>query len=154
MANTDINRYIDSIADPDRKAAIVKLRAVIKKNIPKGFEEYFDYGMPGFSVPHSIYPAGYHCDPKIPLPFVGMANQKNFVAFYHMGIYAMPELLEWFTKEHAARVPRKLDMGKSCVRYKKTDEIPYDLIGELMTKITVDQWIECYEKNFKSKKKK
>lgn len=149
MKKSDADNYFDSIQDPERKAAMLKLRAIIKKNIPKGFEEYFSYGMPGYSVPHSIYPNGYHCDPKLPLPFVGIANQKNFIAVYHMGIYAMPDLLGWFTSEHAARVPRKIDMGKSCIRYKKLDEIPYDLLGELMTKLTTQQWIECYEKNYK-----
>jgi len=145
----DIDQYIEAIADPERKAAIVKLRAVIKKNIPKGFEEYFAYGMPGFCVPHSIYSEGYHCDTKIPLPFVAFANQKNFVAIYHMGLYAMPDLMQWFTSEHAAIAKRKLDIGKSCIRYKKIDEIPYDLLGELLTKTTVKQWIEFYEKNYK-----
>lgn len=135
----------------ERKAALKQLRQTILENIPKGFEECISYGMIGYSVPHSIYPAGYHCDPKIALPFVNFASQKNFIAFYHMGMYADPNLLEWFTNEYKKRVPSKLDMGKSCVRFKKAEHIPYDLIGELMQKITVENWIATYETNYKRK---
>lgn len=149
MKKSVADNYFDSIEDPERKTAMLKLREIIKKNLPKGFEEYFAYGMPGYAIPHSIYPDGYHCDPKLPLPFTSIANQKNFIAVYHMGLYAMPELMNWFTTEHASRVKRKLDMGKSCIRYKKIDEIPYDLIGELMAKVTTKQWIEFYEKTYK-----
>jgi hypothetical protein len=99
-------------------------------------------------VPHQLYPAGYHCDPKLPLPFINIAAQKNFIALYHMGIYANTQLLAWFTAEHTKRVKGKLDIGKSCIRYKKAENIPYDLIGELMQKITVKEWIEGYENAF------
>ena len=105
--------------------------------------------MLGYSVPHKIYPPGYHCDPKLPLPFVGMASQKNFIAFYHMGIYAMPDLLKWFVAEYPKHSTAKLDMGKSCIRFKKPEHIPYKLIGELMKKVSVEKWIEVYEKNLK-----
>jgi hypothetical protein len=105
--------------------------------------------MMGWSVPHSKYPAGYHCKPEDPLPFMGIASQKNFIAVYHMGIYAIPSLHKWFVTEHAKASPKKLDMGKSCLRYKKPEDIPYDLIGELASKITPDEWIEVYEKNMK-----
>jgi hypothetical protein len=106
-------------------------------------------------VPHSKYPAGYHSDPKLPLTFLGFASQKNFIAVYHMGIYAEPKLLKWFTEAHAKASPKKLDMGKSCLRYKKPEDIPYDLIGELVSKITPDQWIEIYESKFvKTKERK
>ncbi len=145
--------YVAAIEDEVKKSAIEKLRTVIKKNIPKGFKEMTGYGMLGYSVPHSIYPKGYHCDPKQPLPFVGIAAQKNFVAIYHMGIYASPELLNWFTAEHTSRVKNKLDMGKSCIRYKKPETIPYDLIAELMTKMTVEDWIALYEKNYLNSRK-
>jgi uncharacterized protein YdhG (YjbR/CyaY superfamily) len=145
---TTAEQYINEVPE-DRKQAIMELRNTIKKNIPKGFVECVDYGMPGFSVPHSIYPAGYHCNPKIPLPFCGYASQKNFIAFYHMGIYAMPELLKWFQDEFPKHSKAKLDMGKSCVRFKKPDQIPFKLIGELMKKVTVEDWIETYEKNLK-----
>ena len=112
------------------------------------------YGMAGYVVPHSKYPAGYHCDPKLPLPFIGFASQKNFIAIYHMGIYADPKLLKWFTEAHAKASPKNLDMGKSCLRYKKAEDIPYELIGELVSKITPDEWIEMYERNFKDHRKR
>lgn len=133
----------------DRQKAFNKLRSVIKKNLPKGFSETMGYGMLGYVVPHSKYPAGYHCNPKDPLPFIGIASQKNFIAIYHMGVYANPTLLKWFITAHAKASPKKLDMGKSCIRYKNPDDIPFELIGELVTKITPDEWIEIYEKNIK-----
>ena len=104
--------------------------------------------MIGYVVPHSIYPAGYHCDPKLPLPFLGLASQKNNISFYHMGIYADPKLLDWFTKNYAKEVTSKLDMGKSCIRFKKPEQIPFKLIGELVSKMTVKDWIALYEKNY------
>lgn len=149
---TSVSEYISQLPD-DRKEAIEKLRAVILKNIPEGFSEGMGYGMMGYSVPHTIYPPGYHCDPKLPLPFAGLASQKNFVAFYHMGIYANPELLEWFVSEYPKHSKAKLDMGKSCIRFKKMEQIPFDLIGELMSKISVQEWIETYETNYKNNKK-
>ncbi|MEO5947801.1 MAG: DUF1801 domain-containing protein [Chitinophagaceae bacterium] len=133
----------------ERQVAFKKLRAVIKKNLPKGFKEEMGYGMMGWSVPHSIYPAGYHCNPKDPLPFMGIASQKHFIAVYHMGVYADPKLLKWFQAAHAKASPKKLDMGKSCMRYKKPEDIPFDLIGELASKITPDEWIATYEKKLK-----
>ena len=133
----------------DRKEAVTKLRDVILKNLPNGFKEQMGYGMLGYVVPHTIYPPGYHCDPKLPLPFAGMASQKNFIGFYHMGIYAMPDLLKWFVTEYPKHSSAKLDMGKSCIRFKKPEHIPYKLIGELMNKVSVEQWVEVYEKNIK-----
>lgn len=105
--------------------------------------------MPGYVVPHEIYPAGYHCDPKLPLPFVAIASQKNFIAFYHMGIYAIPELQKWFTTEFPKHSTAKLDMGKSCIRFKKPEHIPYQLLGELIKKLPVKDWIKVYEENIK-----
>jgi hypothetical protein len=145
------NDYIAE-APIERQEALQQLRDVIIKNIPKGFEEMMAYGMITYSVPHSIYPDGYHCDPNQALPFVSFASQKNFIALYHMGIYAKPELLAWFTNEFPKHSKKKLDMGKSCIRFKKTEDIPFDLIGELMQKITVHEWIECYETNYMKKK--
>ena len=142
------DEYIASLPD-DRKAAIGKLREVILANLPDGFEETMSYGMIGYVVPHSIYPAGYHVDPKLPLPFMNLASQKNNVAIYHSGIYANPDLSDWFKKEYGERVPTKINMGKSCVRIKKMEHIPYDLIGELAAKMTVNDWIELYEKSVK-----
>lgn len=145
---TTVDEYIDEVPE-ERKAAIKKLRALIKKNIPKGFKECMGYGMPGYVVPHSKYPAGYHCNPKDPLPFMGFASQKNFISVYHMGIYSDAKLMEWFREAHAKASTKKLDMGKSCIRYKKPEDIPFDLIGELVKKITPDEWIAMYEKAFK-----
>lgn len=133
----------------ERFVAFNKLHKTILKNLPKGFEAAMSYGGLGYVVPHSIYPAGYHCKPSEPLPFAGIASQKNSINFYHMGIYADPKLLEWFVAEHPKHSKQKLDMGKSCIRFKKMEEIPYSLIGELMQKISVKQWIETYENSFK-----
>ena len=132
-----------------RKEAVSQLREVVLKNLPDGFEEVMSYGMLGYVVPHKLYPAGYHCDPKLPLPFAGMASQKNFIAFYHIGIYAMPQLYQWFVAEYSKYNAAKLDMGKSCMRFKKPEDIPYKLIGELMKKVSVKDWIKVYEENTK-----
>ncbi|MBK8600016.1 MAG: DUF1801 domain-containing protein [Flavobacterium sp.] len=140
--------YIESLSE-DRKEAILKIRSAIFQNLPKGFEEVMNYGMLGYVVPHSIYPNGYHCDPKLPLPFMGLASQKNNISFYHMGIYAEPQLLDWFISEYPKHVKSKLDMGKSCIRFKKMNEIPFALIGELVGKLTPEKWIELYESTFR-----
>lgn len=144
------DEYINSLPE-DRKVPMEKLRNVILKNLPKGFQEGIGYGMMGYSVPHSIYPKGYHCKPTDPLPFMGMASQKNSINFYHMGIYANKELYDWFVAEYPKYSTRKLDMGKSCIRFKKFEEIPFDLIGELVTKISVEDWIATYESAFLKK---
>jgi uncharacterized protein YdhG (YjbR/CyaY superfamily) len=141
--------YLNQVAD-DRKPVLTKLRETILSNLPAGFEETMSYGMIGYVVPHSVYPAGYHCDPKLPLPFVSFASQKNFVALYHMGIYADKNLLEWFTAEYPKHSKTRLDMGKSCIRFKKPESVPLDLIAELMRKITPEQWIVLYETTFKN----
>jgi hypothetical protein len=133
----------------DRKKPIMKLRETVLKNLPKGFKEVMSYGMLGYVVPHELYPAGYHCDPKLPLPFACIASQKNFIAFYHMGVYANPQILKWFTAEYPKHSPAKLDMGKSCIRFKKPEHIPHKLIGELMKKISVNDWIKTYEQGIK-----
>lgn len=144
--STTVEQYISELPE-ERQKPINELRKVILKNIPKGFKEGMGYGMIGYCVPHSIYPAGYHCDPKLPLPFVSLASQKNTISLYHMGIYSSPKLLEWFTAEYAKAGVGKLDMGKSCIRFKKPESIPFKLIGELMSKMTVDEWIKTYEAN-------
>lgn len=133
----------------DRSEPFSKLHEVIVKNLPDGFEAAISYGGLGYVVPHTIYPAGYHCKPSEPLPFAGLASQKNSINFYHMGIYTDPKLLEWFVPEYPKHTKQKLDMGKSCIRFKKLDEIPYKLIGDLMKKISVKEWINIYEKNLK-----
>jgi len=129
----------------DRQEVVSELRKVVLDNLPKGFSEEMSYGMIGYVVPHSIYPDGYHCDPKLPLPFLSIASQKNFVAFYHMGIYSDEKLLDWFVKEYPNHSNYKLDMGKSCIRFKRMSDIPYELIGELVGRISVDNWIQTYE---------
>lgn len=153
MKTTSENKLvkISSALEEEKQLAFEKLKKVIKKNLPKGFEEGDYFGMTTFVVPHSKYPDGYHCKPNVPLPFISIANQKNFIAIYHMGIYASPELLNWFVEEYNNKVKGKLDMGKSCIRFKKPDQIPFDLIATLMSKITVDEWIEMYEKNYRKK---
>ncbi len=148
-----VEDYYDSVPD-DRKEIMLELRNTISKNLPKGFAEVLNYGMPGWVIPHSIYPSGYHCDPKLPLPFFGLASQKNFIAVYHMGIYANPELLKWFTDEFPKHSKFKLDMGKSCIRFKKPDQIPVKLFGELAKKMTPKQWIDLYESGLKPQPKK
>ena len=142
--------YMEAIPE-DRREAIEKLREAIVANLPEGFQETIGYGMIGYVVPHALYPLGYHCDPKTPLPFVSVASQKNFIALYHMGMYAMPELLEWWVTEYPKHSTQKLDMGKSCIRFKKPEHIPFDLIGQLMQKISVQDWIAVYESAFKTK---
>ncbi|WP_405208545.1 DUF1801 domain-containing protein [Aquimarina sp. LLG6339-5] len=146
-ANTP-DEYIEVIPE-ERKEVMQNLRKVILDNLPKGFSEVMNYGLIGYVIPHEIYPDGYHCDPKLPLPFMNIASQKNFIAVYHMGIYADKELMDWFVGEYPKYVKTKLDMGKSCIRFKKIDQIPLQLIGELATKMTPEKWIEIYETNIK-----
>ncbi len=143
-----VEEYIAELP-ADRAAAIVSLRDVINANIPAGFEEQMGYGHFGWVVPHSIYPAGYHCNPQDPLPFLGVASQKNFIALYHMGIYANPDLLAWFQDAWSKATTRKLDMGKSCIRFKKPEHIPIKLIGELASKVSVAEWVQTYENTMK-----
>ncbi len=141
---TTADHYIAGLP-PERKEAMEKLRKEALKNLPKGFKEVMGNGMMSYVVPHSIYPAGYHCKPTDPLPFVAFANQKNFIAVYHMGIYAEPKLLDWFVAEFPKHTDAKLDIGKSCIRFKKPEKIPFKLMGELLSKMTVQQWIDKYE---------
>ena len=140
--------YIKQLPE-ERQAVFKKLRTVIQKNIPQGFQECINYGMIGYVVPHTKYPKGYHCNPTLPLPFLNIASQKNFIAIYHSGIYANRNLLDWFLTEYPKHCEQKLDMGKSCIRFKKHTEIPYNLIGELCRKVTVNDWIALYELNLK-----
>ncbi len=143
-----VKEYLEYLPQ-ERIEYFKKLRKTIITNLPKGFVEMINYGMIGYVVPHDIYPGGYHCDSKLPLPFANIASQKNFIGLYHMGIYANPKLLEWFVKEYPKHSDTKLDMGKSCVRFKKMDKIPYDLIGKLMQRMSVKEWTQLYEKSIK-----
>ena len=140
--------YISQVPE-ERQDALKKLRKTVNDNLPKDFEEGIIYKMIGYYVPHSVYPDGYHCDPKTPLPFMSFASQKNSINFYHSGIYAKKELHDWFVNEYPKHCKRKLDMGKSCIRFKKIDDIPYKLIAELVTKMSCDEWIDIYEKAIK-----
>ncbi|MBD0831447.1 DUF1801 domain-containing protein [Aestuariibaculum sediminum] len=135
----------------ERQEVLNKLRNTIISNLPAGFEEGIQYGMIGYVVPHTIYPDGYHCNPLEPLPFVSFASQKNSINLYHMGLYASPDICDWFVAEYPKHCKRKLDMGKSCIRFKKIDDIPFDLIAELCKKLTPQQWIDIYETNIKKK---
>lgn len=133
----------------ERKEAFNKLHQVIVANLPEGFAPGISYGGLGYVVPHTVYPSGYHCKPIEPLPFAGIASQKNSINFYHMGMYAQPELYDWFVNEYPKYSSRKLDIGKSCVRFKKVDDIPFELIGALMQKMSLTDWITLYESNLK-----
>lgn len=148
---TSPQQYLDELPE-ERKEPIQKLRQQILENLPEGMEETMNYGMLGYVVPHSVYPDGYHCTPELPLPFMNLASQKNFVAVYSMSIYAKKEILDWFTSEYAKRCKYKLDMGKSCIRFKRMNDIPYELIGELTAKISTNEWIKLYEDSYKNRK--
>jgi len=145
---TTVEEYLKELPD-DRKEIIISLRKIIKKNLSKDFEECMNYGMIGYVVPFSLYPAGYHCDAKQPLPFMNVASQKNYIAIYHMGLYANAKLMSWFINEWSKHSKKKLDMGKSCIRFKKAEDIPLSLIGELCTKLSAKDWIDLYESAFK-----
>jgi len=146
-----VEEYLSELAE-ERKEDFLKLRHSILTTLPKGFKEEMSYGMLGYVVPHTIYAGGYHCNPKLPLPFINLASQKNFIALYHMGIYANPELMQWFTTEYSKHSSQKLDIGKSCIRFKKLNQIPFDLIAELAKKMSVEDWINCYETQIKNRK--
>ena len=148
MNKDSIKDYTNSLTS-DRKTTITQLINVIEQNIPKGFEKVMNYGMPSFVIPHTIYPNGYHCDTTLPLPFIGVSNQKSSISLHHMGLYTDPELLNWFKSEYPKHSNTKLDMGKSCIRFKKFNEIPYELIEILSNKMTVKNWIDIYEQNIK-----
>jgi hypothetical protein len=147
IMNPQISQYINALSD-DRKEAVLQLSKCFTENLPTGFEETFNYGMIGYVVPLSIYPKGYHCSANTPLPFINIASQKSHIAIYHMGIYADAELLKWFTLEFSKNSTKKLDMGKSCIRFKKHSDIPFNLISELATKMSVNNWIDLYEKSY------
>ncbi|TAH08398.1 MAG: DUF1801 domain-containing protein [Sphingobacteriia bacterium] len=149
IANS-VTAYLEDL-NVDERAVMEQLRAAILNNLPDGFREELSYGMIGYIVPHELYPAGYHCNPKLPLPFLAIAAQKNFIAVYHMGIYADESLYSWFASEYAKLLTSKLDIGKSCIRFKKNASIPFELIGCLVKKISVQQWINLYELKFKRK---
>lgn len=142
--------YLNQLPE-DRKQAISNLRTIILGNLPEGIEEAMSYGMIGFVIPHSVYPPGYHCNPELPLPFIAIASQKNHIVLYHNCIYVDQELKAWFSCEYTKRTNKKPDVGKGCIRFKKADDIPYDLIAELTRKSNVDEYVKLYETGFKSR---
>ena len=147
---TTIEEYMEQLP-AERQKPMQDLRTTILENLPKGFEETNSYGMIGYVVPHSLYPKGYHATPKLPLPFMSIGSQKNYIVMHHMGLYGDTQLLQWFQDEYARRVPTKLDMGKGCVRFKKPEHIPHDLLAELVAKISLEEWIRVYEENLASR---
>ena len=146
--SSSIETYLNSLSK-DRKESVQKIIKVVEDNIPFGYSKIMNYNMPSFVIPHSIYPSGYHVTPVLPLPFIGVASQKNHIGFYHMGVYADSNLLDWFISEYPKYCKSKLDMGKSCIRFKKMDDIPYELLAELSTKVTIQDWVSIYERNIK-----
>jgi hypothetical protein len=144
QAAKDVEAYLLTLPD-DRREVLSKLRGLILENLPGGFREEMSYGMIGYVVPHEMYPSGYHCNPRLPLPFMNIGSQKRHIAVYHMGLYAMPDLMDWFLTQWSLRVDGKPNMGKSCIRFGNMGRIPFDLIGELAGKVEVSQWVRCYE---------
>jgi hypothetical protein len=145
---TTPEQYLAELPE-DRRIVMEKIRNIASKKLPKGFKEVMSYGMLGYVVPHEIYPNGYHCTPELPLPFFNIASQKNSINIYHMALYGDKELYNWFVSEYPKHCKSKLDMGKSCVRFKKINDIPFELIGELLSKVTLEDWIKMYEKMLK-----
>jgi hypothetical protein len=145
-----VDNYIEALP-ADRKDAILNLIDIFQKNLPQGFSLTISYGMIGFVVPHSLYPAGYHCEPKLPLPFINIASQKNFISIYHMGLYALAEEMEWFVRNYPLYTSAKLDMGKSCIRFKQASQIPFELFQALAQRISPERWIEVYENTYRKK---
>lgn len=140
--------YIATLPD-ERRDAMTILRKVLSDHLPEGFEETMSYGMIGYVVPKTLYPAGYHCDTKLPLPFISITSQKNFIVLHHLGIYGATELLDWVVAEWPKHSKLKLDMGKGCIRFKKPETIPLELIARLAGKMTVKEWIGVYERELK-----
>jgi hypothetical protein len=142
-----VEEYLRSLPE-DRRKAIEAVREVILENLDHEYEEGMQYGMIGYCVPHRVYPAGYHADPKQGLPFVALASQKNHMSVYLMGLYTGGDtaLVRWFREAWAKSGKKKLDMGKSCVRFKKLDDLPLDVIGEAIRRVPARAYIELYEK--------
>jgi len=143
---TTVQEYLKELP-ADRREAINAVRGVILANLPKGYEECMSYGMIGYVVPHSIYPKGYQCNPKLPLPFVNLGSQKNHMALHLMCCYGDPELKAWFEKAWKD-AGKKFDMGGGCVRFKKLEELPLEVIGQLVARLPVAVYIRRIEKAF------
>lgn len=141
-----VEEYIQGLS-PERRDAVSRLREAVLSTLPKGFAEQISYGSIGYVVPLSVYPKGYHCNPKLPLPFMNISSQKNYISFHHMGLYGDPNLLAWFKAEYPKYAKTKLDMGKGCVRFKKSDDLPFELIKKLCARINPKEWIAMIEKS-------
>lgn len=144
----NVEEYLAAVPE-DKKEAFLKLFRSVSQNIPSGFSVVLQYGMPSFVVPLSDYPSGYHVKKDTPLPFISLAAQKNFIALYHMGLYTQEDLMQWFINEYPKHSKYKLDMGKSCIRFKHLNDIPLELIEELVSKMKANEWIKLYEKTLK-----
>lgn len=140
---TTVKQYLSEL-HPDRRDTIEAVRAVILKNLPAGYEEGIQYGMIGYYVPHRVYPSGYHCDPRQPLPFAALASQKNYMSLYLMCVYGNPEHEAWF-KAAWTKTGKKLDMGKSCVRFKRLEDVPLDVVGAMIKRVPSKKFIAYYE---------
>jgi len=147
-----VSKYLAELP-AERRQAIGEIRKTILKHLPAGYAEGMQYGMIGYFVPHSVYPAGYHCDPKQPLPYAALASQMNYISIYLMCIYGDPEHQKWF-REAWAKTGKKLNMGKSCVRIRKLDELPLDVIGQAIKRVPVKRFIEFYESAIKDGRRK
>ena len=142
-----VGEYLARLPD-DRRDAFMRLRAAIAENLPEGFSEEMSYGMPGWVVPLDAYPKGYHCAKDQALPFVSLAAQKQYISLYHLGLYAQPGLYAWFRAEYERKeYPHAIDIGKSCIRFRHPEEIPYDLVGQLAGRITPAEWVRIYEES-------
>lgn len=138
-----VEEYLATLPE-ERRKALNELRKLAKKYLGKEIKEEMSYGMIGWVIPHRVFPAGYHCNPVLPLPFVSVASQKSGISLYHMGLYADKQLMNWFVQEYPKHCAAKLDLGKSCIRFKKPEEIPFKLIGALFEKMNTTQWIKLY----------
>ena len=144
MGHPELEAYYEALPEPNRERMIA-LRETIRAAIPEGFEETMQYGMPSWVVPHSVYPDGYHVNPELPHPFLSIGCQKAHIGVYHMGIYAEPQLLDWFKAEYPKHSTTRLDMGKSCIRLRHTRPLPLELLGELVSRMSPTQWIRLAE---------
>ena len=148
---TSVEDYLKELPE-DRREALGAVRKTILKSLPKGYEEGMQYGMIGYYIPHRLYPAGYHCNPEEPVPFANLASQKNHMAIYLMCIYSDPDHMAWFVDAWKA-TGKKLDMGKACIRFKKLEDLPLNIIGQAIKKVPVKKFLTFYESAIPKKKR-
>lgn len=150
QASDSVRAYLEGL-EPSRREGVSCIRNILLAALPDGFQEEMQYRMPSYTVPLDVYPAGYHCDPKLCLPFMAVAGNKGGISLYHMGLYADPAMMDWFLDRYQQETSRKPDVGKSCIRFKKTEDIPVQTIRELAGRLTPAGWIALYEKAFRKK---